>query len=334
MIVLSLPETEIQVDGRGHVTGAVQADTSFSHTIIEMFMVEANEAVSRRLTKLEVPHIRRIHPPPAKDDTGSLACLGPLLGQPPPTELDRKSIADLLDTARGLPDETAVNFMLLRALSQACYSTATDEHFALASEHYCHFTSPIRRYPDLAVHRLFDRCVPGDPDNLQVVDAYQEELARQCSSAERRAIQAERDAQRVLLALLMRNHIGETFDGFVTNVTTFGAYVQMRPILAEGLIRVDDFEHDHWRFDRRRGELIGARSNRHVFVGLPVRVRVAAVDILRQEVSLLPVGDKPIGIMMPREAPRKPRSTPNRRPPQRSSGRSPERSPRRRRTRR
>ena len=302
MLVLSLPEVAILLDESGHVVDAGPADTSFSHTIIEMFMVEANEAVSRALTQAGLPHLRRIHPAPVAPARETLAQLAPVLGQRPPSTLDRETIARLLATVQGRPEQPAVNFVLLRALSQACYSPTDEGHFALASADYCHFTSPIRRYPDLTIHRLFDvlrssrsarRTTRRAAAVLSPADL--DDLGRSTSAAERRAQQAERESDSVLLALLMESRIGDVFEGVITGVASFGVFVQIRPYMAEGVVRASDFGPDDWDYDRQSGVLVGRRTRRMVHLGQTVRVRVVAVDAARQEVGLVPA-DGLIGV--------------------------------------
>ncbi len=301
MLVLSLPEVDIRLDEHGNVADAGPADTSFSHTLIEMFMVEANEAVSRELTQAGLTHLRRIHAPPEPDAGGNLAYLAPLLRHPPPSTLNRDTIRALLDVARGRPEEPAVNYILLRSLSQACYSPTDEGHFALASDDYCHFTSPIRRYPDLTIHRLLDLVIRRIPRKVRAAilatDDEVAQLGRDMSSAERRAQQAERDADSALLLMLMKNKVGATFDAIITGIISLGAFVQIRPYMAEGLLRVADFGPDDWEFDRDAGLFIGRRTRRLVHIGQTLRVQVAAVDEARQELVLVPAARTPIGVV-------------------------------------
>ncbi len=300
MLVLNLPEVEFELDEQEHVRNARPADTDFSHTLIEMFMVEANEAVSRALTRAGVTHLRRVHPPPATDQSSAYRLLRAALGDGAPRDLERGSIQRLLEQSRDRPEAPVVHLLLLRCLAQACYSTAEEGHFALASEHYCHFTSPIRRYPDLVNQRLLDAYVlqaehaardrahselPNDPQL--------EHIAEECSRTERRAQDAERDARQILLLEFMRGHIGEEFEALVTGVASFGVFVRIRAHLAEGLLHRDDLPPDQWVHDSATVSLRSRRSGRVVRMGDELRIRIASIDDVRQVLRVVPVG--PVG---------------------------------------
>ncbi|MBK9128387.1 MAG: VacB/RNase II family 3'-5' exoribonuclease [Phycisphaerales bacterium] len=314
MISLTVPEVRIEVAPSGHVIDARPEDTSFSHTIIEMFMVEANEVVARTLLEAGLRPLRRVHAPPAPEAAAGLAALGPVLGHAPPRVLSREAIQALLDEVRGRPEEQTVNFLLLRSLSLAEYSAVEAGHFALASDAYCHFTSPIRRYPDLTVHRLVDRLLdaghPGGEaggraarrrrrelaeEEGEAVDALGE-LGRKMSALERRAQQAERQAKAALLLNFMREKVGQDFDAIVTGVTSIGAFVQVQPHMAEGLVHLADLGRDDWDFDRDASVLVGRRTRRLVHVGLRFRVRVAAVNEAAEELVLVPADRGPVGM--------------------------------------
>ncbi|MBN2447907.1 MAG: VacB/RNase II family 3'-5' exoribonuclease, partial [Phycisphaerae bacterium] len=299
MIVLNLPEVEIRLDAGGRVVDSGAADTSFSHTIIEMFMVEANEAVSRTLTEAGVPSLRRVHPPPDPDAVRNLRPLRALLGKAVPRVLDRASIKRLLDAVAGQPEAPAVHYVLLRSMAHAAYGTGDEGHFALASDDYCHFTSPIRRYPDLAVHRALAALLEtksarrrkSNTDAASSAEVEMMELGQQQTAAERRAEQAERDARRALLLQLMSTKIGETMEGLVTAVTPRGVFVQLQPTLAEGFVDVNDFGADVWEHDQRASVFVGVQTRRMVFVGLRVNVVVTAVDTIRERLELVPAND-------------------------------------------
>ena len=305
MIVLSMPEVEIRLGDDGEVVDAGAADTSFSHTIIEMFMVEANEAVSRFLRRNGVPHLRRIHPPPQQEADGRLRQLAAALGQRLSDHIERGALQRLLDAARGRPEEPAVNLAILRAMSLAVYSTDCEGHFALASEDYCHFTSPIRRYPDLVNHRLLTRCLAKGrrSKGQKISDADLAEFGAHTSMTERRAQQAEREAKTVLLLELMKSKVGEELDGTVVGVAAFGVFVQVRPYLAEGLVHVSDLQSFGFEHDAQEEMLISRRLKRVIAVGQQVRVRVVRVDEARQELTLAPAEGDSMGAVRETRAP-------------------------------
>jgi len=305
MISLVMPEVEIRVDEQGYVTDAGAAGVAFSNRIIEMFMVEANEAVSTALTRAGLRHLRRIHPEPEFAETTALAPLAPVLGHRVPKAVTRTTVRELLEDVRGKPEEAAVNMILLRALPQASYSPEDVGHFALACDDYCHFTSPIRRYPDLTTHRLLNLLIRSEGRGrrraragIALSDREWGELGRETSAAERRAQQAEREIQAQLLLLLMSEKVGQTFEGTVTGVASFGAFVQIAPFLAEGLVHIDDLGPDEWTYDRRGGVLVGRRSGKVVHVGLSLRVTVARADRARAEMVLVPAQRGVVGAAM------------------------------------
>ncbi|MHC4718780.1 MAG: ribonuclease R family protein, partial [Planctomycetota bacterium] len=221
MLHLDLPEVELVLDEEGKVADAVPADDAYTHTIIEMFMVEANEAVAVTLGKRQLPFLRRIHPEPDKDAHKALGAFVRVCGHKIPRDLGREDLQRLLESVKGRPESFAVNMAVLRSLTRAEYSPMQIGHYALASDNYCHFTSPIRRYPDLTVHRLFADVVrKGEvfaPETAELVA-----LGAHCSTREETAEEAERELTTVLVLQFLSDKVGDSFEGVVTGVTNFG----------------------------------------------------------------------------------------------------------------
>jgi ribonuclease R len=207
----------------------------------------------------------------------------------PSRDLDgRPGLQRLLKSVEGRPEQHAVNYALLRSLPRAVYSPKEEGHFALASGCYCHFTSPIRRYPDLTIHRLVDAVIAGTKprsnfDELVV-------LGEHCSEREQRADAAERELTKLKLLAYLSGRIGEEMDAVITGVETFGLFAQGVKLPAEGLIRVDSLVDDYYRFDRATHTLAGYRSGNTFRLGDLVRVAVARVDLERRELDFRLVG--------------------------------------------
>ncbi|MHC4304292.1 MAG: ribonuclease R family protein [Planctomycetota bacterium] len=312
MIVLDLPEVELIFDDEGHVIDAVPEDDAFTHKIIEMFMVEANEAVARTFDSLEVPVLRRIHPDPVPGDIEELRMYARGVGLGLPDEPDRHDLQQLLDATRDTPAVRAIHFAVLRTFATASYSPALIGHFALASDHYAHFTSPIRRYPDLLVHRALEayleatengRNVPGGRKRrelgrrLETDDRVPDEdglvqLGRHCTDTEGEAEAAERELRDFLvMQLLHERHLGEEFSGVVTGITGSGLYVQIERFLVEGMVKTQDMPQpggrpDLWRADDRTGRLVAKRSGASLGIGDIVMVEIQRVDLGSRHLDL------------------------------------------------
>lgn len=302
-LVLNLPEVELVLDQDGRVVDAVPEDTSFTHTLIEMFMVEANEAVARLLDGLGVPFLRRVHPEPDVDAAERLRQFVHVSGHRVPKVIDRHALQALLETVKGKPEAFAINLAVLKSLNRAEYSPETIGHFALASEHYCHFTSPIRRYADLTVHRLLDayfdaaRSPAGarsksarrrtriDPDD---VPSHEDlvQTGKHISFTERRSEDAERELRQVKILTLMQRHVGDEFTGVVTGVTNFGVFIQISQYMIDGLIRYENLLDDWWQVDERGGTVRGQRTGVQIKMGDVVKVIVVRVDLPRRELDL------------------------------------------------
>jgi ribonuclease R len=303
-IVLELPTMELKLDEEGKVIGAEPEDTSFTHTLIEMFMVEANEAVARLLDSLDVPFIRRIHPEPEPQGAERLRHFAQATGYKLPKIMDRKAIQALLASVKGKPESFAINLAVLKSLNRAEYSPEKIGHYALASEHYCHYTSPIRRYADLTVHRLLDAYFKsiGSHDSFAVdhrrgrklqlegdeVIEYDDlvKLGQHISFTERRADDAERELRQVKILELLKGRIGDEFTGVVNGITNFGIFVQINEYLVDGLIRYEDLMDDWWDVDERAGRVVGQRTGTVIRMGDVAKVIVVNVDEARRELNL------------------------------------------------
>jgi len=285
---LTMPEVKIDLDREGRVDGAHLVENTESHKIIEAFMLAANEAVAELLAKAELHFLRRVHQAPDPRKLKALTEFVAGLGFQVESLESRFELQRLLTLVAGQPEERAVNFSLLRSLQRAVYSPEEEGHYALASECYSHFTSPIRRYPDLTVHRLLEAHMAGkkprnDFGELAV-------LGEHCSDRERRSEAAERELTKVKLLDYLSTRIGTTLDAVVTGVEEFGLFVQGIELPAEGLVHVSSLQDDFYRYDRATHTLSGYRSGNRFRLGDSVQVAVARVDVDRRELDLRLVG--------------------------------------------
>jgi ribonuclease R len=290
-LVLDLPEIDIIFDDEGRPVGVRPTDTAFSHTIIEMFMVEANEVVAELFAELGVPALRRVHPPPDETATQPLNRFLRALDIEPVKNMDREVLQPLLKRLKGRPESFAVNLAILRSLSRAVYEPADVGHFALASEDYTHFTSPIRRYPDLTIHRLLDAYLRGDLKKRRRhtgVPTLEEchELGIHCSKNERRAESAERELRLVYVLRLLLKRVGDEFDGIVTGIAKFGLFVRLPEYLVEGLLQFRDIADDDWQVDTEAGCAIGQRTGHRLKLGDAIRVTIAGIDLPTRKLDL------------------------------------------------
>ncbi len=283
---LNLPEIEIDFNQDGEVTGAHESVHDESHQIIEEFMLAANIAVAVELTDRGLPFLRRVHGDPDYLKLKAFADFAKALGFPLEQFQSRQALQDVIQKVKDKPAEHAINYALLRSMKQAEYSEAELGHYALAVENYCHFTSPIRRYPDLSVHRLFNEVLtakgkPRAPDRSELA-----KLGNHCSLTERRAAAAERELTKVKLLTYMAERIGDEMDAVITGVERFGIFCQGVEIPVEGLIHITALDPDeYFDHDRTTFSLIGRRSGKQYRLGDRVRVTVAHVDVDRRELD-------------------------------------------------
>jgi len=291
MIHLDLPETELVMDQAGRVVDAHPADTSYPHTIIEMFMVEANEAVASLLDRLNVPFMRRIHPEPDALSMKNLAQLVRAFGFSMPRSPGRAAMQDLLAAVKGADCELAVNLAVLRSLEKARYAPLNIGHYALASSHYCHFTSPIRRYADLLVHRVLQWHLQNRLERARQIAAGQDsvQIGEHISFTEQRAEDAEKELTKVLILQMLSKRIGDELDCVVTGLTNFGVFVQSRKFGIEGLIRLEGLGPDQWKYNERAHCITGERSGYTIRLGQSVKVRIDSVNVPARQLNVSPV---------------------------------------------
>ena len=321
MIHLDLPDVELEFDPQtGKVCDAHPEDQSYTHTLIEMFMVEANEAVARLFENLGVPLLRRIHPEPVPGASETLNEIVKVAGYRIPKSPTREDLQAILDATKGTAAAPAIHMAVLRTLTRAEYSPALVGHFALASEAYAHFTSPIRRYADLTVHRALAEFLgqtangrtrpardddkanrdlgralkdsPMCPDEQELVL-----IGQNCNYREENATEAERELRQFLVLQLLQEHIGEAFAGICTGVSPNGVFVRLDKYLVEGMVKSEDLpipdaqgkglgKRGLWALDRKSGALVERNSGRSYAMGDRLDVTVAAVDLARRKMDL------------------------------------------------
>ena len=278
---LNIPESKITLDKKGRAIDVGVYDTSFSNEIIEQFMLTANETIAEKFYWLDAPFIYRVHEKPdeekVEDFNKFLLDLGyHIKGKP--SDVKPKSFAQILDQVKGKDEERVVSTLLLRTLKMARYDAENLGHFGIAGQYYCHFTSPIRRYPDLFIHRIISKYIEADYDvNDWFKTKYYgraEKYAARSSLCEQRATKAEREADDMKKAEYMESKIGEEYDGIVSSITKFGIFVELDNTV-EGLVRYEKMEDDFYVFDENRKTAIGETNSKIYKIGDKVRIVVA-----------------------------------------------------------
>jgi ribonuclease R len=280
---LNMPETELEYDEQGRVTGAHFVKHDVSHQIIEEFMLAANESVAEHLANLGVSFLRRVHASPDPNKLKEFAEFARILGYKVQRETDRFGLQRILEQSADKPDAYAVHYALLRSLKQAVYSPQEEGHYALASDNYCHFTSPIRRYPDLTVHRLLGQWLrtgrAGSDENELAA------LGEHCSKTERRAEIAERELIKLKLLTFLEERIGMELEVIVTGVADYGFFGQAEQLPVEGLVHISTLTDDYYYYEETSHSLTGRRTGRRFRLGDKVWVKVVRVDVQRRQLD-------------------------------------------------
>jgi len=288
-----LPEAEIILDLQGRPENIVRAERNLAHRLIEEFMLAANEAVATFLAGCGVPLLYRVHEPPAAEKLQAFQefiahfnyGISLAKGSVAPRQLQ-----ELLAALEGKSEERMVNQVLLRCMKQAHYSPENVGHFGLAADLYCHFTSPIRRYPDLVVHRVLRQAITArgmaEKNKARLKEALPA-MGEHTSQRERRAMEAEREIVDLKKCQFMADKVGEVFGGFVSGVQPFGFFVELKDLFVEGLVHISSIADDFYVFEEDLHRLIGQHRRRIFQVGAEVRVTVAKVNLDRREIDFV-----------------------------------------------
>lgn len=281
-IDFDFPETKVILDEKGEPVEIRPYDRNTATKIIEDFMLIANETVAEDYFWQELPFVYRTHENPDPDRMKKLSTFINNFGYSirfREDEVHPKELQKLLERLEGTPEETLISRLTLRSMKQAKYTTECTGHFGLAARYYCHFTSPIRRYPDLQIHRIIKDSLRGRM-NQEKIEHYRkilDEVAKQSSERERRADEAERETIRLKKAEYMSRHLWEEYDGVISGVTGWGLYVEL-PNTVEGLVHVSSLQGDYFEYNENAYEMVGQRTGKTYRLGQTVRVQVVKAD--------------------------------------------------------
>ena len=287
-INFDFPETKIELDENGHPVEIRPYERNAATKIIEDFMLLANETVAEEYFWRELPFLYRTHEAPDEEKMRQLGAFINNFGYHihVRNEVRPKEIQKLLGKVEGTPEEPLISRLALRSMKQARYTTENTGHFGLAAKYYTHFTSPIRRYPDLQIHRIIKENLRGrlNEERISHYEQILPEVAAQCSTRERTAEETEREVVKLKKAEYMQKRIGEEYEGVISGVTKWGVYVEL-PNTIEGLVHVADMRDDHYEFAEERYELVGEHTGKTYKLGQKVRVRVTEADRIQRTVN-------------------------------------------------
>ncbi|MFA5577395.1 MAG: ribonuclease R [Tissierellaceae bacterium] len=286
-IDFEFPETKIILDDKGIPLEIRKEDRRIANRIIEEFMLVCNETVAERFFWAELPFLYRIHEEPSAEKISDFNKLihnfgYSLKGQ----EIHPKELQRLTKEIKGTKEETLISTLMLRSLKKAKYSSEADEHFGLAAQYYSHFTAPIRRYPDLMIHRIIKSYINGRLSNRMIegLEVRLPEIADHTSMTERRAEEAEREVEDMKKAQYMMSYIGQEFEGIISSLTSFGMFVQLENTI-EGLVHFSNMLDDYYNFDEEKYHIIGERTKRIYHLGDMVKIRVLKADPVSRNID-------------------------------------------------
>ena len=288
---LDIPESKIDLDIDGKVTNISRYETTFANEIIEQFMLTANETVAEKFFWLDAPFIYRVHEEPDLDKINELNKFLFNYGLKIKANQDNiypKEFAKVLEEIKGKEEEKVISTLILRTLKVARYEAENKGHFGIASKYYCHFTSPIRRYPDLFIHRIISKYLEENYDLSQKeIEKYKveaENRSEQSSEREKIATKVEREAEDLKKAEYMESRIGEEYEGIVSSITQFGMFVELQNTV-EGLIRFENLGDEYFIYDEERKRLIGEKTNKTYKIGDKVNIRVISANKLLRQID-------------------------------------------------
>lgn len=290
-IDFNLDETQIILNDKGKPIEIKPVERGISNRMIEEFMIVCNETIAEHMYWQEIPFMYRVHEDPdiekMLDFNEFIHNFGYHL-KGIREGIHPKVLQNLLEDIKGTPEERIISAVMLRSLQKAIYSHENLGHFGLASKNYCHFTAPIRRYPDLIIHRIIKDSIHGKLNDRRIkkLEEMLPEMAKHCSKRERVADEAERETEDLKKAEFMKDKIGEEFDGIISGVTGYGLYVQLANTV-EGLVRIASIEDDYYHYNEKHYCLIGERQRRIFRLGDPVRIRVVNVDLVMRNIDFV-----------------------------------------------
>ena len=288
---LNIPESKIELDIDGKVTNVSKYETTFANEIIEQFMLTANETIAEKFYWLNSPFIYRVHEEPDIDKVKELNKFLFNIGLKIKITNEHvypKEFAKVLEEIKGKPEEKVISMLILRTLKVARYEAENMGHFGIASKYYCHFTSPIRRYPDLFIHRVISKYLEAnynlENNTLEKLEVEAKKRAKISSDREKVATTVEREAQDIKKAEFMEGKIGEEYLGVISSITSFGMYVELENTI-EGLIRIHDLGDEYFIYNEERKMLIGERTNKVYKIGDKVKIKVKKASKLLREID-------------------------------------------------
>jgi len=291
---LDIPESKITLDENGRAINVQKYETTFANEIIEQFMLTANETIAEKFYWLDYPFIYRVHEEPDIDKVKELNKFLWNFGYKIHINQDKvhpTEFAKVLEEVKGKPEERVISNLILRTLKLAKYENENKGHFGIAGKYYCHFTSPIRRYPDLFIHRIISEYVSSSREVQIQFEADSEKYAKSSSECEQLATKAEREAEKIKKAEFMEDKIGEEYDAIVSSITPFGMFAELESTV-EGLIRFEDMGGEYYIYDEEHKQLIGGRTNKIFKIGDKIKIRVIKASKITRQIDFALINEE------------------------------------------